>query len=166
MNRELPDVQARLRKGRGTRDQIANILWIMEKAREFQKNRKWRTTKEPLDESQGIFPTQGWNPHLLHWQADYIAQNNLEHRDGISLCSKISAQLTKIPLFFWIPTLTDKDVASGGQSCTVWPAHNSHIWMRLGETSHSWPIQMPRLCLGNPETGGVGIRILEKTFMN
>ena len=38
MNRELPDVQARFRKGRGTRDQIANIRWIMEKAREFQKN--------------------------------------------------------------------------------------------------------------------------------
>ena len=35
MNRELPDVQAGFRKGRGTRDQIANILWIMEKAREF-----------------------------------------------------------------------------------------------------------------------------------
>ena len=38
VNRELPDVQAGLRKGRGTRDQIANILWIIEKAREFQKN--------------------------------------------------------------------------------------------------------------------------------
>ena len=38
LNRELPDVQAGLRKGRGTRDQIANIRWIMEKAREFQKN--------------------------------------------------------------------------------------------------------------------------------
>ena len=38
MNRELPDVQAGLRKARGTRDQIANIHWIMEKAREFQKN--------------------------------------------------------------------------------------------------------------------------------
>ena len=38
MNRELPDVQAAFRKGRGTRDQIANIRWIMEKAREFQKN--------------------------------------------------------------------------------------------------------------------------------
>ena len=37
-NRELPDVQAHFRKGRGTRDQIANIRWIMEKAREFQKN--------------------------------------------------------------------------------------------------------------------------------
>ena len=38
MDRELPDVQAGFRKGRGTRDQIANIRWIMEKAREFQKN--------------------------------------------------------------------------------------------------------------------------------
>ena len=38
VNRELPDVQAGCRKGRGTRDQIANLCWIMEKAREFQKN--------------------------------------------------------------------------------------------------------------------------------
>ena len=38
VNHELPDVQAGFRKGRGTRDQIANIRWIMEKAREFQKN--------------------------------------------------------------------------------------------------------------------------------
>ena len=38
MNRELPDVQAGFRKGRGTRDQIVNIGWIMDKAREFQKN--------------------------------------------------------------------------------------------------------------------------------
>ena len=38
MNQELPDVQAGFRKGRGTRDQISNILWIIEKAREFQKN--------------------------------------------------------------------------------------------------------------------------------
>ena len=38
MNRELPDVQAEFRRGRGTRDQIANIHWIIKKAREFQKN--------------------------------------------------------------------------------------------------------------------------------
>ena len=38
MNHELPDVQAGFRKGRGTRNQIANICWIIEKAREFQKN--------------------------------------------------------------------------------------------------------------------------------
>ena len=38
VNRELPDIQAGFRKGRGTTDQIANIRWIIEKAREFQKN--------------------------------------------------------------------------------------------------------------------------------
>ena len=38
VNRELSDFQVGFRKGRGTRDQIANILWIIEKAREFQKN--------------------------------------------------------------------------------------------------------------------------------
>ena len=38
MNHKLPDVQAGFRKGRGTRDQIANICWIIEKPREFQKN--------------------------------------------------------------------------------------------------------------------------------
>ena len=38
MNCKLPDVQAGFRKGRGTRDQIANIFWIIEKAREYQKN--------------------------------------------------------------------------------------------------------------------------------
>ena len=38
VNHELPDIQAGFRKGRGTRDQIANICWIMEKARQFQKN--------------------------------------------------------------------------------------------------------------------------------
>ena len=40
VNRELPDVQASFRKGRGTRNQIANICWIMEKAREFQKKQE------------------------------------------------------------------------------------------------------------------------------
>ena len=50
MNRELPDVQAGFRKGRGTRDQIANIRWIMEKAREFQKTSisALLTTPKPL----------------------------------------------------------------------------------------------------------------------
>ena len=38
VNREIPDVQAGFRKGRGTRDQIANIHWLIEKAREFQRN--------------------------------------------------------------------------------------------------------------------------------
>ena len=48
MNRELPDVQAGFRKGRGTRDQISNIHWIMEKAKEFQKNIYFTDYAKPL----------------------------------------------------------------------------------------------------------------------
>ena len=49
MNRELPDVQAGFRKGRGTRDQVANIRWIIEKAREFQiKTSASLTAPKPL----------------------------------------------------------------------------------------------------------------------
>ena len=50
MNCEIPDVQAGFRKGRGTRDQIANIHWIIEKAREFQKKSTSAllTTPKPL----------------------------------------------------------------------------------------------------------------------
>ena len=50
VNRELPDVQGGFRKGRGTRDQIANICWITEKAREFQKTSASAllTTPKPL----------------------------------------------------------------------------------------------------------------------
>ena len=106
MNRELPDIQAGFRKGRGTRNQIANIHWIIKKARGFQKNiyfyfiefqgyspwgRKELDTIKRLTLSltlclaymkvkvkgqntgvgsltllQGIFPTQGLNPGLLH----------------------------------------------------------------------------------------------------
>ena len=65
MNRELPDVQAGFRKGRGTRDHIANICWIIEKAREFQKNIYfcfidytkafvWITTKWKILKEMGI----------------------------------------------------------------------------------------------------------------
>ena len=50
MNHELPDVQASFRKGRGTRDQIANIHWIIKKAREFQKKNLFAllTMSKPL----------------------------------------------------------------------------------------------------------------------
>ena len=48
VNCELPDVQAGFRKGRGTRDQIANIRWIVKKAREFQKNTLLLTMPKPL----------------------------------------------------------------------------------------------------------------------
>ena len=48
MNHELPDVQAGFRKGRGTRDQIANIRWIIKKTREFQKKKKSTSALLPI----------------------------------------------------------------------------------------------------------------------
>ena len=60
VNHELPDVQAGFRKGRGTRDQIANIRWIMEKAREFQKNWKKLWCWERLG-AGGVGDDWGWD---------------------------------------------------------------------------------------------------------
>ena len=54
VNRELPDVEAGIRKGRGTRDQIANICWIMEKAREFKKNIYFSFSIIPSKEIPGL----------------------------------------------------------------------------------------------------------------
>ena len=63
MNHELPDVQTGFRKGRGTRDQIANIRWILEKAREFQKNiySAFLTMPKPLT----VWITINWK--ILRW---------------------------------------------------------------------------------------------------
>ena len=65
-NWELPDVQAGFRKGRGTRDQIANILWIIEKAREFQKNTYFAsfTTLKPLT----LWITTNCGKFLKRWE--------------------------------------------------------------------------------------------------
>ena len=65
VNRELSDVQAEFRKGRGTRDQIANICWIIEKAREFQKTSTSApfTTRKPLHGSRQT--VENSDPHHL-----------------------------------------------------------------------------------------------------
>ena len=60
MNHELPDVQAGFRKGRGTRDQIANICWIMEKAREFQKKIKSTSASLTKLKSLTVWITINW----------------------------------------------------------------------------------------------------------
>ena len=63
-NRELPDVQAGFREGRETRAQIANICWIIEKSREFQKNFALLTTPKPL--TVGI--TTNCGEFLRRWE--------------------------------------------------------------------------------------------------
>ena len=64
MNLELIDVQAGFRKGRGTRDQIADIHWIIEKAREFQKNIFFMTTLKPLT----VWITTNSGKFLERWE--------------------------------------------------------------------------------------------------
>ena len=75
MNRELPDVQAGFRKGRGTRDQIVNICWIIEKAREFQKNIyfcfiDYAKAFDCVDHNQlwKILKEMGIPDHLTSWE--------------------------------------------------------------------------------------------------
>ena len=73
MNRELPDIQAGFRKGRGARDQIANIHWIIKKAREFQKNIyfcfiDYAKTFDCVDHNKlwKILQDMGIPDHLIH----------------------------------------------------------------------------------------------------
>ena len=75
VNRELPDVQAGFRKGGGTRDQIANIHWIMEKAREFQKNIyfcfiDYAKAFDSVDQNKlwKILKEMGIPDHLTSWE--------------------------------------------------------------------------------------------------
>ena len=64
MNHELPDVQAVFRKGRGTRDQIANISWIIQKAKEFQKNIYFCF----IDYAKALEKAMAPNSSTLAWQ--------------------------------------------------------------------------------------------------
>ena len=64
VNRELPDVQAGFRKGRGTRDQIANICWVIKKAREFQKNIYFCFMPKPLI----VWITTNCGKFLKRWE--------------------------------------------------------------------------------------------------
>ena len=88
MNQDLPDVQAGFRKGRRTRDQIANIHWIIEKAREFQKNIYFcfMTTLKPLTmritTNCGKFLEMGIPDHLTHLLRNLYAGQEATVRTG------------------------------------------------------------------------------------
>ena len=89
VNCELPDVQTGFRKGRGTRDQIANIRWIMEKAREFQKN---------------IYFFLTMPKPLCSVQFSSVAQSCL------TLCNPIDRSTTGFPVHHQLPKFTQTPV--------------------------------------------------------
>ena len=89
MNRELPDVQAGFRKGRGTRDQISNIRWIIKKAREFQENIYFCFTDyakafESVDHSKlwKILKEMGIPDHLICLLGNLYAGQEVTIRTG------------------------------------------------------------------------------------
>ena len=89
MNHDLPDVQANLRKGRGTRDQIANIRWIIEKTREFQKNIyfcfiDYAEAFDCLDHNKlwKILKEMGIPEHLTHLLRNLYARQEATVRTG------------------------------------------------------------------------------------
>ena len=68
MNHELPDVQAEFRKGRGMRDQIANIRWIIEKAREFQKKKKSTSALLTMPKCLTVWITTNCGKFFKRWE--------------------------------------------------------------------------------------------------
>ena len=89
MNRELPYVQAGFRKGRGTRDQIGNIHWILEKAKEFQKNIyfcfiDYAKTFDWVDYNKlpKILKEMGIPDHLTHFLKNLCAGQEATARSG------------------------------------------------------------------------------------
>ena len=97
MNRELPDDQAAFRKGRGTRDQIANIRWITEEAREFQKNTyfcfiDYTKAFDCVDDSQTnwkILKEMGIPDHLTYLLRNLCAGREVTVRHGTTDWFKI-----------------------------------------------------------------------------
>ena len=88
MNGELPDVQAGFRKGRGTRDQIANIRWIIEKARDFQKNICFVDYTKPLT----VCITTNWGKFLKRWEYQTILPASWE------ICMQVKKQQLELDM--------------------------------------------------------------------
>ena len=80
MNWELPDVQAGFRKGRGAKDQVANIPWITEKAREFQKNFSFMDYSPPGSSVHGLLQAR-----ILEWNAITSSKVTSWPRDQIHI---------------------------------------------------------------------------------
>ena len=96
VNHELPEIQGSFRKGRGTRDQIANICWIIKKAREFQKNIYFCFT-DYAKAFDCVDHNKLWK--ILKWSGVKIVGrniNNLEYADGTSFMAESEEELKNL----------------------------------------------------------------------
>ena len=100
VNREHPDVQAGFRKGRGTRDQVANIYWIIEKARKFQKNiySALLTMPKPLT----VWITTNYGKHFKRWEYQTTWPASWK------ICMQVKKQQLKLDMEQQTPTTGSK----------------------------------------------------------
>ena len=144
VNREIPDVQAGFRKGRGTRDQIANIHWIIEKAREFQKNiyfciidyakafdsvdqnKLWKILQE-----MGNLPIPGIEPRSPTLQADALTSEP-PGKPRLGILDHLTCLLRNL---------------YAGQEATVRTAHETADWFQIGKGVHQGCILSPCLVI-------------------
>ena len=101
MNHELPDVQAGFSKGRATRDQIANICWIIEKAREFQKNiySALKTMPKPLT----VWITTNCGKFLKRWEYQTTLPASWE------TCMQVKKQQLELDMEQWTGSKSGKE---------------------------------------------------------
>ena len=100
VNHELPDVQAGFRKGRGTRDQIANIRWIIEKARKFQKKSTSASLTTPKPLTVGI--TTNCGKFLKRWEYKTISAS-------WEICMQVKKQQLEPDMKQWTGSKSGKD---------------------------------------------------------
>ena len=126
MNHELPDVQAGFRKGIGTRDQIANIRWIIEKAREFQKN----TYFYFIDYAKAfdcVDHNKLWK--ILKWKLEKAEEPEIKLPTSTGSSKKQeSSRKTSTSSLLTIPKLF-----------TVWITTNSGKFLKIWEYQTTWP---------------------------
>ena len=116
MNCELPDSQAGFRKGRGTRDQIANIRWIIEKAREFPQKSALLTTPKPLT----VWITTNYGKSLKRWEYQTTCPASWE------ICMRVKKQQLELDMKQWNGSKLLKEYVKVAY-CHLWTARSRSV---------------------------------------
>ena len=136
MNCELPDVQARFRKGRGPRDQIANICWIIEKAREFQKTSTSAslTMLKPLT----VWITTNWGKFFKRWEYQTTWHASWE------ICMRVKKQQLELDMEQQTGSKSGKEYV---KAVYCHPAYLTYMqstsWETLGWMKHKLESRLP-----------------------
>ena len=135
MNRELPDVQNGFREDRGTRDQIANIHWIMEKAREFQKNIYYCFIDYP---EASVWITANCGKFLKSWKYQTTLPASCEN------CMQVKKQQLKLDMEQWTGSKLGKEYVKAVYRHPAYLTYmQSKLYELLGWMKHKVESRLP-----------------------